>query len=129
MDRAELKRRTMTFGLRVMKLIAALPRRIEGRVVGDQLMRAGSGVGANYRAACRARSNAEFVAKIGVVLEEADESAYWLEFIVLGELMKRKRVEPLLKEAEELTAIMAASRITASRRPRSRSARDPESAI
>jgi four helix bundle protein len=123
MDREELKKRTMLSGLRVMKLVAALPRGIEGRTVGGQLMRAGSGVGSNYRAACRARSQAEFIAKIGTVIEEADESAYWLEFIILGQLMKRSRVEPLLKEAEELTAIMAASRITASRRARSQRGR------
>lgn len=123
MDGEELKRRRMVFGLRVMKLISALPRTIAGRAVGGQLMRAGSGVGSNYRAVCRARSKAEFVAKIGVVLEEADESAYWLEFIILGDLMKARRVEPLLKEADELTAIMASSRITASHRPRSRTSR------
>jgi four helix bundle protein len=82
-------------------------------------MRAASSVGCNYRAACRARSVAEFIAKIGTVEEEADESAFWLEFIILGGLMRKSRVQPLLGEAEELTAIMASSRITASQRRRS----------
>jgi len=126
MDADELKQRTMTFGLRVMKLVAALPRSIQGRTIAAQLMRAGTGVGSNYRAACRARSTAEFVAKIGVALEEADESAYWLELIILAGMLNRDRVEPLLTEAEELTAIMASSRITASHRARGRGVRKSE---
>jgi four helix bundle protein len=79
-------------------------------------VRSGTSVGANYRASCRARSKAEFIAKIGVVEEEADESGFWMELIVDGGLLPEKKVSDLLREASELTAIMAASRISASRR-------------
>ena len=100
--------------MRILKLVAALPRTITGRAIAGQLARAGTAVGANYRAACRGRSKAEFVAKIGIVEEEADESAYWLELIIEGELLKPVQVEPLLAEANELARIMAQSRISAS---------------
>ena len=99
-----------------MKLVAALPKSIEGRTIGNQLVRAGTSVGANYRSACRGRSKAEFVAKLGIVEEEADESAYWLELIIEAELIKKELVQPLLEEANEITAIMAASRMTASKK-------------
>ena len=92
-----------------MKLVGALPGTVVGKVMGRQLVRAGTSVGANYRAACRARSSAEFVAKLGVVEEEADESGYWMELIVEGELMPKTKVESLLAEANEIVAIMAAS--------------------
>ena len=115
MNADELKKRTKQFGLRVLKLVAALPNTVQGRAIGGQLVRSGTSVGANYRAACRGRSKAEFVAKLGVVEEEADESAYWMEMIIEGELLKRKQVEPLLREANELTRIFAQSRISASR--------------
>ena len=82
MDEDELKRRTKRFALRVIKLVAALPKTVEGRTIGNQLVRAGTSVGANYRAACRARSKAEFIARLGVVEEEADESEYWMELII-----------------------------------------------
>ena len=111
----ELKRRTKQFALRVLKLVAALPKTVAGRAIGGQLVRSGTSVGANYRAACRGRSKAEFVAKMGTCEEEADESAYWMEVIIEGELLKRNQVEPLLREAEELTKIFAQSRISASR--------------
>src|SRR5262245_14294028 len=106
MDADELKNRTKRFALRILKLAAALPRSIEGRVIRGQLVRAGTSVGANYRAACRGRSRAEFVAKIGTVEEEADESAFWLELIIEGVLLEASRVQPLLDEANELTRIM-----------------------
>jgi four helix bundle protein len=113
MDADDLKRRTKQFALRTLKLVAALPNTVQGRTVGGQLARAGTSVGSNYRATCRARSRAEFVAKIGVVLEEADESAFWLELIIEGELLMAKLVQPLLEEANALVSIMASSRITA----------------
>jgi len=112
MTEDELKRRTKQFALRVMKLVGALPENSVGRPMGNQLIRSGTAIGANDRAACRGRSKAEFVAKLGVVVEEADESAYWLELIIEGELLKKSRVESLLHEANELTAIMVASRKT-----------------
>ena len=113
MDELELKRRTKQFGLRVMKLVGALPENSVGRAIGSQLIRSGTSVGANYRAACRGRSKAEFIAKLGIVVEEADESAYWLELIIEGDLLGANLVEPLLQEANELTAIMVASRKSA----------------
>jgi four helix bundle protein len=95
-----------------MTLVDHLPNNSKGRVLGDQLLRSGTSVGANYRAACRARSTAEFISKLGSVLEEADESGYWMELIVEGGLLPAKRVEPLLTEANELTAIFFTSRRT-----------------
>ncbi|HXL80124.1 MAG TPA: four helix bundle protein [Pyrinomonadaceae bacterium] len=114
MNSEDLKRRTKQFALRILKLVAALPNTVQGRTIGGQLVRAGTAVGANYRATCRSRSKAEFVARIGVVEEEADESAYWMELIVEGELLRQEQVEPLLNEANELAKIMASSRISAS---------------
>ena len=114
MNSEDLKERTKRFALRILKLVAALPNTVQGRTIGGQLVRAGTAVGANYRATCRSRSKAEFVARIGVVEEEADESAYWMELIVEGELLKQEQVEPLLNEANELAKIMASSRISAS---------------
>lgn len=115
MNADDLKNRTKRFALRILRLAAALPNTIEGKAIKGQLVRAGTSVGANYRAACRARSRAEFVSKIGTVEEESDESAFWLEIIIEGALLKESRVKPLLNEANELTRIMAKSRISASR--------------
>jgi four helix bundle protein len=108
MDADELKERTKRFALRVLKLVAALPNTPQGRT-------AGNSVGANYRSACRGRSKAEFIAKIGIVEEEADESGFWLELIIEGGLLKAKLVGPLLTEANDLTKIMARSRMTAAK--------------
>lgn len=113
MTPAELKDRTKQFALRILKLVAALPNTIEGRAIGNQIVRSGTSVAANYRAACRARSKAEFVAKIGIVLEEADETLLWLELIREGKLIPTKRVEALVLEANELVAIMVTSRKSA----------------
>ena len=110
----ELKVRTKQFALRVLKLVAALPKTVEGRAIANQLVRCGTSVAANYRAAyCRARSRAEFVAKMGVVLEEADETQLWLELINESKLLPLRRVEPLLSEASELVAIFVTSRKSA----------------
>jgi four helix bundle protein len=117
MDEAELKRRTKMFGLRVFKLVEALPTNLQGRAIGNQLVRSGTSVGANYRAACRARSRAEFISRLGVVEEEADESAYWMEMIIEAELIKPSLVKPLLAEANEIVAIITSSRISAARKP------------
>ena len=110
MTEEELKRRTKQFALRVMNLVGALPNSRVGNAIGNQLVRAGTSVGANYRAACRGRSRAEFIAKLGTVIEEGDESAYWMELIVEGGLLKTRLVEPLHAEANELVAIMVSSR-------------------
>lgn len=109
----ELKERSKKFGLRILALVDALPGSVSGRALANQLVRSGTSVGANYRSACRGRSKKEFIAKLGVVVEEADESAYWLELIIDGELLSDNKIRPLLDEANELTAIFNASRITA----------------
>ncbi|MDB5389949.1 MAG: four helix bundle protein [Planctomycetaceae bacterium] len=114
MDSQEFENRTKQFALRVMKLLGALPESTVGRTIANQLVRSATSVGANYRAACRGRSKAEFVAKLGIVIEECDESGFWMELIVEGELLKANLVEPLLNESNELTAIMVASRKSAS---------------
>src|SRR4026209_1296847 len=101
MEERELQRRTKQFALRVIKLVDALPKTTSGRVIGGQLVRAGTSVAANYRAACKGRSRVEFIAKLGIVEEEADESAFWLELIIEGSLLRAKLVEPLLNEANE----------------------------
>jgi four helix bundle protein len=109
----ELKRRTKQFGLRVIRLVESLPKTRIAAAIGDQLLHCGTSVGANYRAACRGRSMADFIAKIGIVEEEADESAYWLEMLVEAKVLRPDAVAELLAEANELTAIMAKSRKTA----------------
>ena len=114
MNEQELIARTKQFALRVMKLVGALPKTIQGRAIGNQLMRSGTSVAANYRAACRTRSKAEFISKLGTVEEEADESAFWMELIIEGDLLVAGKVQPLLSEAGELVAITAASKKTAS---------------
>ena len=114
MTAEELKTRTKEFALRVLKLVAALPKTVEGRAIANQLVRCETSVAANYQSACRARSRAEFVAKMGVVLEEADETQLWLELISEARLLPSKRVEPLLNEASELVAIFVTSRKSAS---------------
>jgi four helix bundle protein len=109
MKKDDLKLRTKQFALRVLKLVDALPQTHAGRVIAGQLGRSGTSVGANYRAACRARSRAEFVAKLGLVEEEADESAFWMELAVESGLVSEKSTTALLEEAGELTAIVVAS--------------------
>ncbi len=109
MDKEALKGRTKQFALRVINLVEALPKNQAGRAIGNQLIRSGTSVGANYRSACRGRSKAEFISKLNIALEEADESGYWLELIIEGNLLKKERVEHLLKEANELAAIINAS--------------------
>jgi four helix bundle protein len=112
---AELQQRTKDFALRVLNLIEHLPNTIGGRVLANQLARSATSVGANYRAACRARSRAEFASKLGTVAEEADESLYWLELIQVGDFVPEKRIASLISEADELTAIFTSGRRSASR--------------
>ncbi|HEU5238825.1 MAG TPA: four helix bundle protein [Pyrinomonadaceae bacterium] len=118
MKTQELKNRTKAFALRVMNLVEALPKSIKGRAIANQLIRSGTNVAADYRAACRARSKAEFISKIGTVEEEADESALWMELIIEDKLLSQRKVGSLLNEADELVAIMAASYISAARAKR-----------
>ena len=108
-----LKQRTKQFALRVIKLATALPDSPLGRVIQYQLLKSGTSVGANYRAAQRARSTAEFISKMGIVEEEADESMYWMELMVEGDLMDEARIAELYKEADEILAMVVASIKTA----------------
>jgi four helix bundle protein len=115
MNPAELRIRTKTFALRIIKLTRAIPKNDDaGRVIAKQIIRSGTSVAANYRASCRARSRAEFISKIGTVEEETDETALWLELLIESGIMPAKKLSSLLDEAHVLTAIMAASRKTAS---------------
>jgi four helix bundle protein len=110
---AALRERTKQFAYRIVKLFRALPKTAEAQIIGRQLLRCGTSVGANYRAVCLSRSHAEFIARIGIVLEEADESVFWLELIGDTGIVSRKRIVDLLREAEELTLIFGASQRTA----------------
>lgn len=116
MSPEELKARTKAFAVRVIKLVDALPRGLSGQVVGRQLLRSATSVGANYWAACRAQSRAEFAAKLSIVVEEADESHYWLELVEETGLIKSQLLSPIIKEALELVAMMLTSRRTAKMR-------------
>jgi len=114
----QLKQRTKTFGLRCLKVAEAMPRTLSGRTIAGQLARSGTSVAANYRAASRARSHRDFISKIGVFEEEADETAFWLDLAVEAGVIKSTKVCELLAEAGELTAIFAASHITATKSAR-----------
>ena len=109
----ELKLRTKQFALRVIELVETLPKNKIGDVLGKQILRSATSVAANYRAACRARSKADFISKIAIVEEEADESLFWLELIAESGLMNTERLKDLTKEADELTAIFTATGKTA----------------
>jgi four helix bundle protein len=123
MTQNEMKKRTQEFALRVMRLVESLPETRTSQVLGKQLLRSATSVGANYRAACRARSTAEFLSKLGIVEEEADETIYWLELLIDSGQIKRNLVENLKKEADEILSIVVASIRT------SKQKRDPKSAI
>jgi four helix bundle protein len=108
-----LKDRTKQFALRIIKVIRSLPAGSEGRIIGNQLLRSGMSVAANYRAVCRARSRPEFLAKLAIVIEEADESAFWLELLVDAGIIQDRKLKDLRSEANQLVAIFNASRTTA----------------
>ena len=108
-----LIKRTKKFALAIMDFVDLLPNNSKGKVLGNQLLRSATSVGANYRAANRGKSKAEFIAKIGIVEEEADESCYWLELMIEGRLVKKEDAEALLEEATQLTKIFAATHISA----------------
>ncbi len=113
MDAVELRRRTKKFGLGVIKLVESLPSTQAGKVIGNQLLRSALSVGANYRAACRGRSKVDFISKVGITIEEADESQHWLEILGEAGLVPEDKLKPLAKEADELVAILTASSKTA----------------
>jgi four helix bundle protein len=113
MDQAELKKRTKSFALRIINLVESLPRKRTADVIGKQLLRCGTSVGANYRASNRAKSRADFVFKLSIVEEECDESLYWMELLVEAGVVKERLLQPLMKEADEILSIMVASIVTA----------------
>jgi|SRR5271157_2707870 len=108
----QLRGRTKTFALRIIRLFRSLPYRTDTQVLGKQLLRCGTSVAANYRAVCRARSKAEFIARIGIVAEEADEAVLWMELLTESGILAEEKVESLLAEARELSAIFTASQQT-----------------
>jgi four helix bundle protein len=122
MDDAELKQRTRAFAVRVIRFAEALPESRTANVIGGQLIRCGTSVGSNYRAACRAKSRADFIAKMGIVEEECDETIYWMELVIELEMMDESRVAALKTEANEILSIAVASIRTAR-------AHNPQSAI
>jgi four helix bundle protein len=107
-----LKVRTKTFALRIIRMIRSLPRSAEGRIISQQLLRSGMSVAANYRACCRARSRVEFLSKLAIVIEEADESAFWLELLIDAGFVPQPKLKDLTSEANQLVAIFNASRVT-----------------
>jgi four helix bundle protein len=115
MDSDELSKRTKAFALRIIRVVAALPRSAIADVLGKQLLRSGTSIGANYREACRARSKADFAAKAGICAQESDESLYWLELLADSGLMRRPLLADLQREANELVAIFTSSVRTARR--------------
>lgn len=113
MNKDDMKRKTMQFGLNIITLVEGLPRGRTADAIGNQLLRSGTSVGANYRAACRARSKADFISKMGLVKEEADESIYWMELLVESEKVDIKSVESLMNGGNEILAITVSSIKTA----------------
>ena len=116
-DSEALKARTKDFALRILRLYRSLPRTDEARILGKQLLRSSTSIGANYRAACRGRSRAEFAAKLGIVLEEADETVFWLELLEEGNIFPKGKLSDLAREANELVSIFVVSVRTAKTLP------------
>ncbi len=127
MTKEELKKRTKQFALMIIKLVEDLPNTKAGRTIGNQIIRSGTSVAANYRAACRARSNADFISKITIVEEECDETLFWLELMAEANLIKKEKLQDMLKEADELTAIFTASGKTARQNNPKSPIRNPKS--
>ena len=113
MDSEDFKRRTKAFALEIIQLVESLPKNRTTGVIGGQLLRAGTSVGSNYRAACRAKSTADFISKMGTVEEEADETLYWMELLLEDKIVEESLLEPLMKEADEILAMTVSSIKTA----------------
>jgi four helix bundle protein len=112
----DLRQRTKLFALRIIRLVNSLPNNIAGQNIGRQLFRSGTSTAANYRAVCRSKSNADFISKLGTVIEEVDESAFWLEMIIESDLLRKELIYSLLDEANQITAIMVSSKKSASKK-------------
>ncbi len=113
MEQRDLKERTKSFALKVIKVVEMLPKGKTSDILGNQLLKAGTSVGANYRAACRAKSSADFISKMGIVEEEADETIYWMELLINSGLVPKEDLIPLLDEADQIVAITVSSIKTA----------------
>jgi len=109
----EYRERTKKFALRIIKLFQCLPKNDAAKIMGKQLLRSGTSVGANFRAACRARSKAEYISKLNIALEEADESCYWIELLIDSGIMPIGKLSPLLNESLEITKVFSVSSRTA----------------
>ena len=118
MTESDLKDRMRKFAVRVLKLVDALPSTVSGRTLSNQIARSGTSVAANYRAACRSRSKAEFISKLGIVEEEADETLFWLELAIETRLVPEKKLKLLMQETEELLKITVSSINTARKKLR-----------
>jgi four helix bundle protein len=138
MNPEEFKKRTKAYALRVIRLVEALPRNDTSKVLGRQLLRCGTSVGANYRSACRAKSRPDFISKMDIVEEEADESLYWMELLIESGQVKDSRLASLMKEGDEILALTVASINTARwklndlparKRPSKSAIRNPQSAM
>ena len=117
MTREEMKARTKAYAVRIVKLVQSLPRNRECDVLGSQLLRAGTSVGANYRAVCRAKSTADFINKLRIVEEECDESLFWMEILTDADLVKASRLRSLMAEGDEILRIVVSSAKTARTSP------------
>jgi four helix bundle protein len=113
MTRNDMQLRTKAYASRVIRLVKSLPSDWAARILGGQLLRSGTSVGANYRAVCRAKSNADFINKLRVVEEECDESLYWMELLVDNDFVKQSRIKDLMAEGNEILSIVVASAKTA----------------
>jgi four helix bundle protein len=130
MNATDMKLRTKQFALRVIRVVQSLPRNPVGSVIGKQLIRSGTSVGANYRASCRAKSRADFIVKMNIVEEECDESLYWMELLIEAGLIKESKLQSLMSEGDEILAIVVRSIQTArSKIPARGSSKNPQSAI
>ncbi len=123
MTHEEMKARTKQFALRIIRLVQRLPPNLVAQIIGKQLLRSGTSVGANYRAACRAKSTADFINKLSIVEEEADESIYWMELLIEGEIIKENLLINLMDEGNQILSIVVASIKT------SKEKRNPKSQI
>ena len=123
MTQEEMKTRTKQFALRVIRLVESLPNGKAANVIGNQLLRSGTSVGANYRALCRAKSTADFINKLSIVEEEADESIYWMELLIEGKIVKENLLENLMDEGNQILSIVVSSIKT------SKEKRNPKSQI
>ncbi|MDP1853907.1 MAG: four helix bundle protein [Candidatus Omnitrophota bacterium] len=112
-NKEDLKTRTQQFAIEIIKLVKIIPRNRIADIISAQLLRSGTSIGANYRAACRARSKADFISKMGIVEEEADETLYWLELLIESGITVKNQIQHLLNEGTEITAIVVASINTA----------------